>query len=57
MNQTTIAVLRGGSASEREVSLRSGAAVVAALTAAQVPVLDWTINNLSEVISFPVQRA
>jgi D-alanine-D-alanine ligase len=55
MSQTTIAVLRGGSASEREVSLRSGAAVVAALTAAQVPVLDWTINNLSEVIALVTQ--
>jgi D-alanine-D-alanine ligase len=50
MSQMTIAVVRGGSASEREVSLRSGAAVIAALQSASEPVLDWTINHLSDML-------
>lgn len=49
--KTTIAVVRGGSASEREVSLRSGAAVIAALQSAGEPVLDWTINHLSDMMT------
>ncbi len=47
---TTIAVIRGGSASEREVSLRSGAAIITALHSANMPVVDWTINQLSDVL-------
>jgi D-alanine-D-alanine ligase len=47
---TTIAVIRGGSASEREVSLRSGAAIITALHSADMPVVDWTINQLSDVL-------
>jgi len=48
--KTTIAVVRGGSASERDVSLRSGAAVIAALQSVGEPVLDWTINHLSDMM-------
>jgi D-alanine-D-alanine ligase len=53
MSQTsmTIAVVRGGSASEREVSLRSGNAVLTAFVQAGVPVLDWTIDHLSDMLS------
>jgi D-alanine-D-alanine ligase len=53
MSQTsmTIAVVRGGSASEREVSLRSGNAVLSAFAQAGAPVLDWTINHLSDMLS------
>lgn len=49
MQQQTIAVLRGGSASERAVSLNSGAAVIAALQQTHHRVLDWTIEHLSDV--------
>lgn len=57
MNQTTIAVVRGGNASEREVSLRSGAAVLEALSVAGYPVMDWSINSLSELIELVGQTA
>lgn len=46
----TLAVVRGGSAREREVSLSSGAAVIQALQAAQYSVLDWAISELSDII-------
>lgn len=39
-NKPIIAVLRGGSANEREISLRSGAAVVEGLQQAGYEVLD-----------------
>jgi D-alanine-D-alanine ligase len=51
MQQQTIAVLRGGNASERAVSLNSGAAVIAALKQDNYCVLDWTIDNLAEVFA------
>jgi D-alanine-D-alanine ligase len=51
MQQQTIAVLRGGNASERAVSLNSGAAVIAALKQDNYLVLDWTIDNLAEVFA------
>ncbi len=51
ISDLTVAVLRGGNASEREVSLRSGAAVFAALERQQVKVLDWSIHHISEVIN------
>ncbi|MCI4411118.1 MAG: D-alanine--D-alanine ligase [Thiotrichales bacterium] len=51
MQQQTIAVLRGGNASERAVSLNSGAAVIAALKQDNYRVLDWTIDNLAEVFA------
>ncbi len=51
MQQQTIAVLRGGNASERAVSLNSGAAVIAALKQDNYLVLDWTIDSLAEVFA------
>ncbi len=47
----TVAVVRGGSANEREVSLRSGEAVLATLIAQGVTVLDWSITEIAEVIA------
>lgn len=45
-----IAILRGGSASEREISLRSGGAVLAACQQAGWPVEDWVVNDIADVI-------
>lgn len=51
-----IAVLRGGDASEREVSLRSGAAVLDALQQADVSVEDWVVADVQEVLVRVQQR-
>jgi D-alanine-D-alanine ligase len=50
MKDRLIAVVRGGDASEREVSLRSGAAVLAALQRQNMNVVDWTIDKIADVI-------
>lgn len=55
-NKPIIAVLRGGSANEREISLRSGAAVVEGLQQAGYEVLDWSVDGLTDVIEL-VQQA
>ena len=55
-NKPIIAVLRGGSANEREISLRSGAAVVEGLQQAGYEVLDWSVDGLTDVIAL-VQQA
>jgi D-alanine-D-alanine ligase len=51
----TVAVVRGGSANEREVSLRSGAEVFAALERQGVAVLDWNITQIADVIALAGQ--
>lgn len=52
----TIAVVRGGSAAEREVSLRSGAAVLAALQQQGVAALDWVVNDVADVVQLLQQQ-
>lgn len=51
----TVAVIRGGSANEREVSLRSGFAVLSALKRQGVSAVDWEIQQIADVITLVAQ--
>lgn len=52
-----LAVISGGNAHEREVSLKSGQAVFTALQQAGYDAVNWVIDDLSEVIQLVAQAS